>query len=226
MRLGQSKSAAILLLVPALHVLAASVALDTADKPLARAPLPAYGEDAEDVAIPEPSVSPSSPSSKGTKDAPVDGFDGKPHAGPYIDDTPTSHGKQPNIVEELQPGASSSKDSTTLVEEEGILDGDKSVMQDPERKPATGNTGIEGGVSAKDKERLEHEEKTGEKMEKVPESPKEPQPLSHADQQQLEEDTETTSSTRALGAVGLEVCINLPLNVFAINRKAETHRSP
>jgi hypothetical protein len=81
-------------------------------------------------------------------------------------------------------------------------------MQDPDRKLATGNKGTEGGVSAKDKERLAHEDKTGEKLEKVPESPKEPPQQPHSDQKQLQgELAGTETSSRALGAVGLEVRI-------------------
>jgi hypothetical protein len=83
---------------------------------------------------------------KGTKDAPVDGMDGKPHAGPYIADDPKAHDKAPNVVEDL---ASMKKPTATpesvLIDE--VKDGDKSVMQDPERKLATGTTGTEGGAS-------------------------------------------------------------------------------
>ncbi|OAL49553.1 UPF0016-domain-containing protein [Pyrenochaeta sp. DS3sAY3a] len=210
MRVRQSRAHALLLLLPALQVLATSIAVDTSDKPLARAAVPAY----PDVnSQPEPSLAPS-PGTKGTKDAPVDGMDGKPHAGPYIDDSPQAHEKKPNIVEELGPGktpVSHPAESTILVDsEDTILDGDKSVMQDPDRKLATGSTGTEGGVSAKDKERLAHEEKTGEKMEKVPESPKEAPPLPHADQKQLGDADDATATSRGLGAVGLEKPTGLP----------------
>lgn len=211
MRLRQSRAHAFLLLLPALQVLATSIAVDTADKPLARAAAPAYTDVSS---LPDVSLAASSSGSKGTKDAPVDGMDGKPHAGPYVDDTPKSHGKQPNVVEELGPGKTpvgSPKESTTLVGgEDSVLDGDKSVMQDPDRKLATGSTGTEGGVSAKDKERLAHEEKTGEKMEKVPESPKEAPQLPHDDQKKLGNAVEAETSTRALGAVGLEKPTGLP----------------
>ncbi|KAI9867087.1 MAG: hypothetical protein M1823_009140, partial [Watsoniomyces obsoletus] len=68
-----------------------------------------------------------------------------------------------------------------------------------------------GGVSAKDKERLAHEGKTGEKLEKVPEPPKEAPPLPHSEQKQLHgEVLEAETSTRALGAVGLEKPTGLP----------------
>ena len=194
-----------LLLLPALRVLATSVAVDTSDDRLpARAVVPAY---TQATYSPDASLAPTAPA-KGTKDAPFDGLDGKPHAGPYVDDDPKYKGKKaPNVVEDLgsakQPGASS---ETVLVDD--VKDGDKSVMQDPARKPATGTTGTEGGVSAKDKERLAHEEKTGEKKEMVPASPKEAHPHP-ADQKQLGgEAVETASTTRVLGAGGLEVSCN------------------
>jgi hypothetical protein len=191
---------ALLLLVPTLQVLATSLAADAGDKPLARAAVPAYTASS----FPDPSLAPSSPGSKGTKDAPVDGMDGKPHAGPYVDDDPKVHEKKPNVVEDL--GKKPVSSPTVLVgAEDSIRDGDKSVMQDPGRKLATGSTGTEGGVSAKDKERLAHEEKTGEKMEKVPEAPKEAPPLPH-DQKHLKGETlVATSTARVLGAAGLEV---------------------
>ncbi|KAF1947640.1 transmembrane protein PFT27 [Clathrospora elynae] len=206
MKLRQSRVHTLLLLLPAIRVLAASIAVDTKDdKPLARAAVPAY---TALNSLPEASLAPSA-AAKGTKDAPVDGLDGKPHAGPYVDDSPKSHDKKPNVVEDLgrtkKPKASP---ESVLVDK--VLDGDKSVMQDPGRKLATGSTGTEGGVSAKDKERLAHEEKTGAKMEQVPESPKEAPPRPH-DQKQLKGDTmEPTSTARAPGAGGLEKPTNLP----------------
>lgn len=194
-----------LILLPALQVLARSTVAEVDNRQLARAAAPAFAND-----MPDPSPAAASPGSvKGTKDAPVDGFDGKPHAGPYIDDTPTSHDKAPAVVEDLGSGKKTvpgSKDSTLVGAEDKVLDGDKSVMQDPDRKLATGKTGVEGGVSAKDKERLAHEDKTGSKKEQVPTSPKEAPPLPHGEQSHLEDAAATeTTSTRVYGAVGLEV---------------------
>lgn len=205
MRLQSIRAATLLLLLPALQVLATSLGPEADDKPVARAAVPAYTASA----FPDPSLAPSStPSSKGTKDAPVDGMDGKPHAGPYVDDDPKVHDKQPNVVEDL--GKKPTSTPTVLVGPESGLGADDSVMQDPGRKVATGNKGTEGGVSAKDKERLAHEEKTGEKMEKVPEAPKEAPPHPH-DQKQLKgEKLEATSTARILGAAGLEKPTDLP----------------
>lgn len=208
MRVRQPRPHVLLLLLPALRVLATSTPVyRTDDKLIARAAPPAY---TQVTYLPGASLAPTpSPGAKGTKDAPVDGLDGKPHAGPYVDDTPKAHDKAPAVVEDL---GSAKKPAATpdsvLVDK--VLDGDKSVMQDPGRKLATGSTGTEGGVSAKDKERLAHEEKTGEKMEQVPESPKEapPHPV---DQKQLKGDAvQTLSSTRVPGAGGLEKPTDLP----------------
>jgi hypothetical protein len=209
MRLRQS-----LILLPALQVLARSTVadVDVDSKQIARAAAPAYTN-----ALPDPSPAAATPgSAKGTKDAPVDGFDGKPHAGPYIDDAPASHDKQPAVVEDLGTGKKTipkPKDSTLVGPEDAVLDGDKSVMQDPDRKLATGKTGVEGGVSAKDKERLAHEDKTGSKKEQVPTSPKEAPPLPHGEQTHLKAPAPTpteTTSTRVYGAVGLEVSHKAP----------------
>jgi hypothetical protein len=199
MRLQHSRASALLLLLPAVQILASSIAAAD-DKPLARAAVPAYPDVS---ASPNPSLAPTT-NAKGTKDAPFDGQDGMPHAGPYINDDPSPTKKAPAIVEELGPKKTIVGPTKPTPSKE-VLDGDKSVMQDPDRKLATGNKGTEGGVSAKDKERLAHEEKTGEKLEKVPESPKEAPPLPH-DQKQLQADVLVAeTSSRAAGAVGLEV---------------------
>jgi len=203
MRLRQT-----LILLPALQVLARSTIAEIDDKKVARAAAPAHTS-----AFPDPSPAAVTPGTiKGTKDAPVDGFDGKPHAGPYIDDTPTSHDKQPAVIEDLGTGKKTvpgRKDSTLVGAEKEVLDGDKSVMQDPDRKLATGKTGVEGGVSAKDKERLAHEDKTGSKKEQVPTAPKEAPPLPHGEQSHLKEAASVVaSSTRLAGAVGLEVSMS------------------
>jgi hypothetical protein len=223
MRLQQSQARALLLLLPALQVLATSVGVSD-DKPLARAAVPAYPDVS---AAPNPSLAPTI-GSKGTKDAPFDGQDGMPHEGPYIKDDPSPTKKKPAVVEELGPKKTTAGPPKASSKDDKVLDGDKSVMQDPDRKLATGNKGTEGGVSAKDKERLAHEDKTGSKLEKVPESPKEAPPLPHGDQKQLHgEVLGAETSTRALGAVGLEVsAADKSLKTPRIDKSTETHWSP
>lgn len=203
MRLGPPLLA---LLLPAVRVLAATTSTSSsssstsadADADANTAPLAAPRSAAPAALL----DSPAQQALRGTKDAPVDGLDGKPHAGPYVDDQPTA-GKKPNIVQDLGPKLPGPLPSPTF---DGVLAGDKSVMQDPQRLPATGSTGTEGGVSAKDAARLAHEEQTGSKKENVPESPKEPPPHPHvADSQPADGVTE-----RVLDASGLEKPSDLP----------------
>lgn len=233
MRLRQPRATALLLLLPAVQVLSAQVLKDVDDTKVARVTssdvATATGAAAAAVAL--------SPKQQGTKDAPVDGFDGKPHAGPYVDDQKVATKKGPGGIEELRPNTR----KPTIAEKEELaskIEKDDSVMNDPDRQSPKGNTGTEGGVSAKDKERLEHEDKTGEKMEKVPESPKEaPElPTSHGDQQHIKDKQETSKDgkkdadgeTRKLGAQGLEVSRNAKFmydSCFTANETIETHGS-
>ncbi|KAF2111710.1 hypothetical protein BDV96DRAFT_498969 [Lophiotrema nucula] len=207
MRLRQSRTPALLLLLPTLRVLAASISTEADEQQVARAVAPDYS----DVST-LPAASPT-PGSKGTKDAPFDGLDGKPHEGPFLDDKPTiPKGSDPSGIEEVRPGVTRISNSPTnqMTKEQWkdlVADG-TGVMEDPNRASPKGNTGTEGGVSEKDKTRQDHEERTGEKLEKVPESPKEAPPLPHGEQERLnvKPETETTSTRR----LGLEKPTDLP----------------
>jgi putative Ca2+/H+ antiporter (TMEM165/GDT1 family) len=131
-----------------------------------------------------------------------------------VDDKPTTPKKLASGVEELRPGTTRlSSKSQELTEEELTAlgaDGD-GVMDDPNRESPTGNTGTEGGISTKSKDRKEQEEKTGEKAEQVPQSPKEARPLPHGDQEKLKVDARPEpTETRKLGAQGLEKPSDLP----------------
>ncbi|KAF2191176.1 UPF0016-domain-containing protein [Zopfia rhizophila CBS 207.26] len=205
MRLRNHRGPALLLLLPTLQVLAATIETDADDKHLVRAPsVPEY---------PDVSTLPSpSPASKATKDAPVDGLDGKPHEGPYVDGKPTVPKKQPAGIEELRPGATRISSTQKLTKEEwAALSGDgDGVMDDPNRVSPKGNTGTEGGVSAKDKDRKEQEDKTGERVEKIPDPPKEAPLLPHGEQERLRDKLGTETPTRKLGAQGLEKPTDLP----------------
>lgn len=104
----------------------------------------------------------STKSEVGTNDAPVDGLDGKPHQGPFVDPLPPKRAGSTQ-----QPAAKNPK-----------LEVEDGVMNDPNRTPPKeGTTGTEGGVSEKDRDRLAHEVKSGFKQTKVPDAPKEPPPV-------------------------------------------------
>ncbi|CAI6340056.1 unnamed protein product [Periconia digitata] len=210
MRLRQPRTAALLFLLPALHAFAK--AAPNADKSPAASKILAAEATPDALATPVPA-------SKGTKDAPVDGFDGKPHQGPYVDDKVVASKKGPGGIEELRPDTHKKpKPEPTKEEIAAAVEEDDSVMNDPNRSSPKGNTGTEGGMSAKDKERLKHE-KTGTKVEKVPEPPKAAPPLPHGEQQHLKEKENTNSNgdsadaaetPRVLGAQGLEKPTDLP----------------
>jgi len=185
MRLRNRKSPLLLLLLPSLAVAAA-----LADKQAG----------SEAIAA---SDSASSARRYGTKDAPVDGTDGKPHAGPFV---------------ELDKTAGSNKDLPALkdrpsdplvVDGKRIPDSHDGVMDDKNRQgPKKGTTGTEGGVSEKDKDRKMREKQTGEKVENKPPTPKEKPPLPHSDQERIQADSEAKSGDKtATDASHLEVRI-------------------
>lgn len=154
----------------------------------------------------------------GTKDAPVDGKDGKPHAGPFVDTTKKDPKKDAATDEKADTkGSKDSKDSksskskledgelvvqpttkTSTAKKEKMVDDDGNeipqsidgVMNDPSRAlPKQGTTGTEGGVSEKEKTRKGQESQTGEKAEKKPASPKEAPPIPHDTEQKLQSDS-------------------------------------
>ncbi len=110
-------------------------------------------------------------SAAGTKDAPVDGKDGRPHEGPFVE------------IENLrQSAAKADKDplpplkdrpfDPTVIDGKRIPETNDGVMDDKNRpEPKVGTTGTAGGVSEKDKARKEQEGRTGEKVENRPETP-------------------------------------------------------
>ncbi|KAJ5040476.1 uncharacterized protein L3040_006132 [Drepanopeziza brunnea f. sp. 'multigermtubi'] len=114
----------------------------------------------------------------GTKDAPVDGKDGKPHAGPWV-------GKDNNkaLNDAEKDSSKDDKPEVIVIDGEKIPQSNDGVMDDPSReKPIKGTTGTEGGVSERNKAQKAQEGQTGEKVEKKPESPKGPPPLPHSEQ--------------------------------------------
>lgn len=158
----------------------------------------------------------------GTKDAPVDGKDGKPHAGPWVGtekDPKKTDPKKPATEKEAELVLGGGKEDIAKLAPDGskiptVNDG---VMDDPNREaPKQGTTGTEGGVSEKDKARKAQEGQTGEKVEKKPDSPKEAPPLPPSEQTKLEKEKEklkgkdgdSTDDSTAEGLAGLEVRFN------------------
>ncbi|KAH0538825.1 hypothetical protein FGG08_004601 [Glutinoglossum americanum] len=157
----------------------------------------------------------------GTKDAPVDGKDGKPHDGPWVDlsdkdkkkldqnegEKPLLSGKKPSP----KPLRAPENHAPEIPE---VNDG---VMDDPYREsPKEGTTGTEGGVSEKNRERKAQEGQTGEKMEMRPESPKEAPPIPPSEEDRIKwgkedsKEIEKEALERPKGAFGLEKPSDLP----------------
>ncbi|KAJ2897470.1 UPF0016-domain-containing protein [Zalerion maritima] len=126
-----------------------------------------------------------------TQDAPVDGKDGKPHQGPFVETSGDREAnKEKTLVseEDSDPGSAQGKPLDTTVDEYGnkIPESNDGVMDDKERSKAKeGTTGTEGGVSERERQRKEEEARTGEKSEGSPISPEEKPPLPHSEEEKM-----------------------------------------
>ena len=110
----------------------------------------------------------------GTEHAPVDGKDGMPHQGPWIETEAERRGKKSKSKEEMIEVPSRSSKSTTSI----IPQSNEGVMDDKGRgKPKEGTRGTEGGVSQR---------KATEYEDKKPEQPKEAPPLPHSEKEKLQ----------------------------------------
>ncbi|KAE8547781.1 hypothetical protein EYB25_009574 [Talaromyces marneffei] len=117
---------------------------------------------------------------KGTLDAPVDGKDGKPHDGPWVETAAErdrkkekGDGKSPTTMEAQQGGKGVGLDGKP------IPTSNEGVMDDPSRLgPKEGTRGTEGGMTKKTKDTKQYEGK-------VPETPKEARPLPHSEQEKI-----------------------------------------
>ena len=180
MRLRPLPLSLLLLLVPCFSVVTAFV---TSEEAVASA-------DGKELG-PPPDLS-ASPASKpgvdgiGTKDAPVDGKDGRPHLGPFVE---TGAERDRKKAKENSGDADIKKPVP-----EGVPTGDGSkipetndgVMDDPHRTgPKEGTRGTEGGISEKNKD-WKTTQLDGAKPEKKPDPPKEVPPLPHSEQESLD----------------------------------------
>ncbi|KAF6810236.1 upf0016 domain-containing protein [Colletotrichum sojae] len=184
MRLRTRHSPLLLLLLPGL---VAGLAVETKDKNGAKAV--ASSDKASDAAVGGSSIK----TRYGTDHAPVDGKDGMPHQGPFVDkdrdaekktaDTDTKKGLPPLKGRPSDP---------TVVDGKKIPETNDGVMDDKTRqKPKEGTIGTEGGVSEKDKARKAEEGRTGGKVDKRPEAPKEQPPLPHSEQEKISSDKDS-----------------------------------
>lgn len=153
---------------------------------------------------------------KGAPDVPVDGKDGRPHAGPWVETNGDRDRKGVKGSDDIDPVPikydTKIPSSEHLSTEEGkmIPHSNGGVMDDPHRTgPKEGTRGTEGGVSEKGKE-------SQLASEKVPGGPKEAPPLPHSETKKLgsdSDDTTTGSGSRSAegpGGLGM-VGVSLPI---------------
>lgn len=130
-----------------------------------------------------------------TKDAPVDGKDGRPHQGPFVEienlrksgfiSASTSDSDSPSLKKDV-PTFKDRPSDPTIIDGKKIPESNDGIMDDKNRAhPKEGTTGTSGGVSEKDKQRKAMEGQTGERAEKKPKTPKEARPLSHSEQEKV-----------------------------------------
>ena len=180
MRLRQPPSLLLLLLIPYSSIVTAFVASEEA----------VALTDGKELG-PPPDLS-ANPASKpgvdgiGTKDAPVDGKDGRPHLGPFVEtgaerDRKKAKENSGDIdIKKPVPEGVPTGDGAKIPE---TNDG---VMDDPHRAgPKEGTRGTEGGISEKNKDR-KATQLDGAKPEKKPDPPKEIPPLPHSEQENLD----------------------------------------
>ncbi len=120
---------------------------------------------------------------RGTSDAPVDGHDGKPHLGPFVDtnrDDTTTTAESKARPTDLDKWTQAGQHEWRLEE---IPEKNDGVMNDEYRvAPKKGTDGTAGGISEKDKERR----LKGANAENKPQEPKEAPPLPHSEEEYIQ----------------------------------------
>lgn len=148
-------------------------------------------------------------SRRGLADPPIDGKDGKPHAGPFVetggDRDRKKEATQPDS--EKSPTAKDPNSGSTNREADAkgnrIPETNDGVMSDKNRSgPKQGTTGTEGGVSEKSKE-------GSSGSEKVPDSPKEAPPLPHSEQEKIPEKSAASKTDDTLGSSNTVLAVNI-----------------
>lgn len=197
MRLRQYPSPLFLLLLSSLHLVSA---LKPTDLPLKHD----YGKDVADLAEgrgssqkdlggPEHGTqseydAPKYASSVQAKDAPIDGKDGRPHTGPWVETSAQRDRKKAKEKGESEKTTSSEKSppkgKVPVKDGEKIPETNDGVMDDPYRAgPKEGTRGTEGGISEKNKDKEGQLAGIGAEEGKKPDPPKEAPPLPHSEEQ-------------------------------------------
>ncbi|KAL4805557.1 hypothetical protein BDV18DRAFT_141262 [Aspergillus unguis] len=177
-------SSSLLLLLPAITTALADQSTSYENvKDFASVERASYGSNAVVPGVDE--ITPKS-SPKGTQDAPIDGRDGKPHAGPWVETNAERDRKASGTVE--QPRQDNEPAEYLDSEGNSIPYWNDGVMNDRNRAgPKDGTRGTENGVSGKSKDSVY----TGDKS---PDGPKEARPLPQSEERKLPSTGEDSSA--------------------------------
>lgn len=125
----------------------------------------------------DPIVPASKANPVGTKDAPVDGKDGLPHQGPFVETGAERDRKRIKVSDDEEPATP--QNSPGVDTNSKVPVSNNGVMDDRNRLgPKEGTRGTEGGLSEKSKDT--------KYAEKVPDSPKEKLPLPHSEEPKID----------------------------------------
>ena len=126
----------------------------------------------------------------GSEDWPIDGKDGRPHKGPFVETKGDRERKKAKENGDEEAAAAKLPSALDLkkgarYDEENLPKTNDGVMDDPNRAgPKEGTRGTEGGISERVRDRKkEQNDITGLQAEKKPDPPKEAPPLPHSEQQ-------------------------------------------
>lgn len=176
----------ILLLLPSL---AAALADASSDVPSDRK-ASLYRRDAVEVEPDALTVNAGARREVPTRDAPVDGKDGKPHLGPFVETDIGTGGDLSDLTLKGKPS------DWETVDGKKIPESNDGVMFDKNReRPLEGTTGTEGGVTEKDNIKKAQEGKAGGKLQTQPEPPKEQPPLPHSEEEKIKSASGTDPKT-------------------------------
>ena len=181
-----------------------------------------------DSSLPSQLPAPKSDSTIRAKNAPIDGKDGRPHIGPFVETSAERDRKKAKESGDEEMASTSEKILTKPIPS-GTPDTNDGVMDDPYRKgPKEGTRGTEGGISEKSREKEGQLSIIGQDEGKKPDPPKEVPPLPHSEQEKVESsdsgkkgmDPITGDIERQKEVGGLEVRTTItPLLLQKKNRK-------
>jgi len=117
---------------------------------------------------------------KGSQDVPVDGKDGKPHDGPWVETAAERDRKKEKADKKTYTVADTEQVGNSVgLDGKNIPNSNEGVMDDPSRLgPKEGTRGTEGGMTEKTKDTKQYKDKK-------PETPKEARPLPHSEQEKI-----------------------------------------